>query len=512
MKKLPNLETIDFKGMPIVDFRPLKNMPLDWLMCAGNLVSSYNVKATTNPDGSLTVKNPFIGFNGEPIIPNDLIDGGLKGGVYNKENNTITWSHDEFYKHIERFYKNALLLSTMVDGSKENQSIPINFLIEDESTEGNADTGKENTEQVINLGGQAVGGYSDGSHDSGFSRVSLKIKDHKLSLIKNSDYQFHWGGWKNSKYASIKLTDPNGTVLYDHSWKGNETVEGNGYQKFGTFAQYDLPEGSTVEVYHAEGPWHRFSTNNNAELKSKLGQSGYTYTYKMQNNQLVLQNVDENANGKKEVEQNEKNYFKNPSFKLIQKEKKYTISDWSVATVEAGLNGLSSLKDTFMDKEPRHIIGQFAYKFEDGSDLYRVGNSPRDFIGVNEKTHKATIATAANGATSTCFSQTVNTKPGKKYHLSIDIEPNKVVKSQFGGSTETSEFSEKNFLIACQNEDGSHLCNFNAHRMKKEGNTYSIDIPAKSNKIKFYILLGTPNGLKGFYSAQISNLSLTEIN
>ncbi|WP_285015786.1 hypothetical protein [Lactococcus garvieae] len=121
-----------------------------------------------------------------------------------------------------------------------------------------------------------------------------------------------------------------------------------------------------------------------------------------------------------------------------------------------------------MDKEQRHIIGQFAYKFEDGSDLYRVGNNPRDFIGVNEKTHKVTIATAGNGATSTCFSQTVNTKPGQKYHLSLDIEPNPVTKSQFEGSIATSEFSEKNFFIACQNEDDSHLVNFNAHRTKKK--------------------------------------------
>ncbi|EOE09874.1 putative mucin/carbohydrate-binding domain-containing protein [Enterococcus faecalis] len=146
----------------------------------------------------------------------------------------------------------------------------------------------QGTEQIIKLGGQAVSGYSDHSHDSGFARITLKVKDHKLSLNKCSDYQFHWGGWKNSKYASIKVTDSNGTVLYDQSWKGNESVEGNGYQKFGTFAQYDLPEGSTVEVYHAEGPWHRLSTNDDDQLKKQLGQTGYTYLYKMQNNQLSL--------------------------------------------------------------------------------------------------------------------------------------------------------------------------------------------------------------------------------
>lgn len=95
----------------------------------------------------------------------------------------------------------------------------------------------QGTEQIIKLGGQAVSGYSDHSHDSGFARI---------------------------------------------------TLEGNGYQKFGTFAQYDLPEGSTVDVYHAEGPWRRLSTNDDDHLKKQLGQTGYTYLYKMQNNQLSL--------------------------------------------------------------------------------------------------------------------------------------------------------------------------------------------------------------------------------
>ncbi|EMF0203451.1 hypothetical protein NXK88_002724, partial [Enterococcus hirae] len=155
----------------------------------------------------------------------------------------------------------------------------------------NASSNQTCIEQTIKIGGQAVAGYSDHSHDSGFARISLEVKDHKVSLIKNSDYQFHWSGWKTSKYASIKLTDPNGQVLYDQAWNGNQSVKGNGYKKMSTFASFDLSEGSTVEVYHAEGPWHRFSTSDNEQLKTKLGKAGYTYTYVMQNNQLVLTNV-----------------------------------------------------------------------------------------------------------------------------------------------------------------------------------------------------------------------------
>ncbi|MCH1976488.1 toxin Cry1Ac domain D-VI-related protein [Enterococcus hirae] len=140
---------------------------------------------------------------------------------------------------------------------------------------------KQAVTQTIGFEGQTIAGKAD------FARVSLVVKDHKATVIKNSNYQFHWDGWKSSKYASIKLTDPNGKVLYEKSWRGNQQVEGN----YGTIAQCDLPEGSSVEVYHAEGPWHRLSTNDNEELKTKLGKTGYTYTYKVKNNQLVLTNV-----------------------------------------------------------------------------------------------------------------------------------------------------------------------------------------------------------------------------
>ncbi|WP_202263986.1 hypothetical protein, partial [Enterococcus faecium] len=103
-----------------------------------------------------------------------------------------------------------------------------------------------------------------------------------------------------------------------------------------------------------------------------------------------------------------------PEFKLVQKENQFTISDWSVATIAAKFDGINGFKDTFMDKEPTHDIGQDIIKFEDGSDLYRVGTKDCDFIGVNEKTQKVTLATSGNGTRSTCFSQTVDTKPGQK--------------------------------------------------------------------------------------------------
>lgn len=498
LKALQHLEAVDFRYLPVTDVSPLRDSSINWFYYGWTNVFSSTVETVTNEDDTITLKNPCVGFNGEVLKPKDL-----KGGVYNEKDNTITWSKDNFKKNAitSSDHCGNVLLEFEAEGRQENEGACINVYV----------NSQESFEQSIVIGGQGIGGYSDHSHDSGFARVTLNVKDHKASLVKGSDYQFHWDGWKSSTYASIKLTDPNGSVLYDQSWKGNESVKGNGYRKFGTFAQYDLPEGSTVEIYHAEGPWHRFHTSNDGELKAKLGNAGYTYTYKMQNSQLVLQSVD----GKKVDENQFKNLFLNSNFKVEQKGTHYGIPNWTVATIDSGISGLSSLEDTYLTKRPINNAGTYLmdsnfYKFEDNSALYSVGSFPSDFIGVNDATHGVTITTSADNARSTCFSQTVDTKPGQKYHFSVDITPNKVTKTKLGGSSISSEFLEKNFMITCENEDGSHLGNINAHMMKKNGNTYSVDIPAKSNKIKFYIFLGSAQGVGGFYSAQINNLSLTQ--
>ncbi|HGV8438794.1 TPA: hypothetical protein I0I20_RS14265, partial [Enterococcus faecium] len=170
--------------------------------------------------------------------------------------------------------------------------------------------------------------------------------------------------------------------------------------------------------------------------------------------------------------------------------------------------------DSFMEKKTVPcIIGEDSVKFADGSDVYEVGSNRCDFMGINEKTHKVTIATSCNGTESTCLYQTVDTKPGQKYHFSVDIEANEVTKNSVYGKKDISEFSDKDFLIECKNEDGSHLVTLIPQKLKKNGNTYSIDnLPAKSNKIKFYIFIGNAYGglYNAFNSAQISHLSLTE--
>lgn len=158
-----------------------------------------------------------------------------------------------------------VLTGTHVDGGEETESVKQSFVI----------------------GGQAVDAHGS-SHRSGFPRVVLEVQDRKASLVKHSDYQFHWSHWANQRYASIKISDPAGKVLFNESWNANQSVVGNGRYTFGTFAQYEVPEGSTIEIYHAEGPWHRFWTTDDRELKTKLGNNNYTYIYTMKNNKLEL--------------------------------------------------------------------------------------------------------------------------------------------------------------------------------------------------------------------------------
>lgn len=142
--------------------------------------------------------------------------------------------------------------------------------------------------QKLDIGGQAVSGFKDGSHKDGFARLTVRIEGHDVSLHKWSDYQFHWSHWQNTRYASVRITDPKGKVLHDQSWTARQPVVGNGYKTYGEYAKYHLPEEGTIEIYHAEGPWQRYATNDNSTLKSK---KGYTYTYRMKDRRLVLDSV-----------------------------------------------------------------------------------------------------------------------------------------------------------------------------------------------------------------------------
>ena len=132
----------------------------------------------------------------------------------------------------------------------------------------------ESVEQVFYIKGISTYGVEN--------KLLIKVKDHKINIKENyysgRSARMH-SGYGSSVYFSLNASNPKGESIVKKEWKGNDLVS---VKDLGT---YDVPEGSTVKMYHAEGNGHRFSTNNDAELKSKTGK---TYTYKMEDNRLVL--------------------------------------------------------------------------------------------------------------------------------------------------------------------------------------------------------------------------------
>ncbi|ENZ5543373.1 hypothetical protein ACGWJW_002768, partial [Enterococcus hirae] len=102
LKGLKNLKHLQLSRLQITDFSPLKDLPLDLESsmidpdsddaCFENIVHQL----IANEDGSVTWENPDKDVLGNAMIPEDLC-----GGVYNKEDNTITWSKEAFKQHRE---------------------------------------------------------------------------------------------------------------------------------------------------------------------------------------------------------------------------------------------------------------------------------------------------------------------------------------------------------------------------------------------------------------------------
>ncbi|WP_179299841.1 immunoglobulin-like domain-containing protein [Enterococcus hirae] len=90
------------------------------------------------------------------------------------------------------------------------------------------------------------------------------------------------GNFGHNKYFTLTVTGPNGESIYNNIWYGDTWVGTSAVVK-----SFNVPNGSTVVMYHAEASG-RFNTNDNGALKNKAGK---TYTYKMENNRLVLVNV-----------------------------------------------------------------------------------------------------------------------------------------------------------------------------------------------------------------------------
>lgn len=129
--------------------------------------------------------------------------------------------------------------------------------------------------------------YFDGVHlgnESSDTRVTLTAKNQHVVIQEvlpaGHTAQVH-PGFGSQFYFSIAIKNPQGQWITHLNWSGNywssHVVNGS----------YDVPNGSTVQISHREAST-RFNTNDNSALKNK---AGITYTYKMENNRLVLVGV-----------------------------------------------------------------------------------------------------------------------------------------------------------------------------------------------------------------------------
>lgn len=129
--------------------------------------------------------------------------------------------------------------------------------------------------------------YFNGVHlgnESSDTRVTLTAKNQHVVIQEvlpaGHTAQVH-PGFGSQFYFSIAIKNPQGQWITHLNWSGNYW---SGHVVNGS---YDVPNGSTVQISHREAST-RFNTNDNSALKNK---AGITYTYKMENNRLVLVGV-----------------------------------------------------------------------------------------------------------------------------------------------------------------------------------------------------------------------------
>lgn len=129
--------------------------------------------------------------------------------------------------------------------------------------------------------------YFNGVHlvnESSDTRVTLTAKNQHVVIQEvlpaGHTAQVH-PGFGSELYFSIAIKNPQGQWITHLNWSGDYW---SGHVVNGS---YDVPNGSTVQISHREAST-RFNTNDNSALKNK---AGITYTYKMENNRLVLVGV-----------------------------------------------------------------------------------------------------------------------------------------------------------------------------------------------------------------------------
>lgn len=134
--------------------------------------------------------------------------------------------------------------------------------------------------QLFYISGSVITGGSD-------ARLVISVNNQKMTITNQAGVRPGTVGPMNDNfghapYFTLQVTGPNGASIYNNTWYGDTRVPSSGVA-----ATFNIPDGSTVSMYHAEG-YTRFSTNDNSALRPKTGKN---YTYKMENNRLVLTNV-----------------------------------------------------------------------------------------------------------------------------------------------------------------------------------------------------------------------------
>lgn len=134
--------------------------------------------------------------------------------------------------------------------------------------------------QVFYISGSLISGGND-------NRLLISTENQHMTITNNAGVRPGTVGPMHSRfghapYFTLKVTGSNGNSIYDNTWYGDTLIPSSGVA-----ASFNVPNGSTVSMYHAEG-YTRFGTNDNDALRSKTGTN---YSYKMENNRLVLVNV-----------------------------------------------------------------------------------------------------------------------------------------------------------------------------------------------------------------------------
>lgn len=131
LKGLTKLTTLKAGGLQIVDFSPLKNVPLKWESMFeenSSFLSNQMISArgNVNEDGSFSFKNPCKNQNGSIIKPENL-----HGGYYDDQSNEIVWNDSSNFSKVGNQYFAELVCN---DATENNTfcgpSICINITFE----------------------------------------------------------------------------------------------------------------------------------------------------------------------------------------------------------------------------------------------------------------------------------------------------------------------------------------------------------------------------------------------